>query len=80
MTLERHDDRLLHLQTRMDAIIGSVLDREKAAGRIGTHVVAGDVLLAISMLASMLVRTDAAERRAVATRAWALFHSAFAPH
>lgn len=80
MTLERHDDRLLHLQTRMDAIIGSVLEREKAAGRIGTHVVAGDVLLAISMLASMLVRTDATERRAVAARAWSLFHAAFAPH
>lgn len=38
-----------------------------------------DVLLAVSMLAGILSRTPAGERRATAKRAWGLFHAAFAP-
>ena len=44
----------------------TVLAREHAAGRIGDHVETEDVLLAITMLADVLARTDVEERRAVA--------------
>ncbi|BDZ64689.1 TetR/AcrR family transcriptional regulator [Agromyces mangrovi Wang et al. 2018] len=76
---QRHDERVAELGDRLHAVVATALDREHDAGRIGAHVTVDDVELAISMLAQVLPGTDAAERRAIATRAWALFHAAFAP-
>jgi hypothetical protein len=75
----QHDDRVTHLRDRLARVAETVLAREHAAGRIGEHVETQDVLLAVTMLADLLARTDAAERRPVARRAWAIFHAAFAP-
>jgi AcrR family transcriptional regulator len=75
----QHDDRVTHLGDRLARIAGTVLAREHAAGRIGEHVETQDVLLAVTMLADLLARTDASERRPVARRAWGIFHAAFAP-
>ena len=75
----RHDDRVTHLNTRLGRIAETVLARERAAGRIGSQVEREDVLLAITMLADLLARTDASERRALSRRAWSIFHAAFAP-
>jgi len=75
----RHDEHVEHLSTRLGRIAETVLAREHAAGRIGDHVQTEDVLLAVTMLADVLARTDAADRRAVASRAWSLLHSAFMP-
>ena len=77
--LNRRDERVTHLSDRLARIAETVLARERAAGRIGGHVETADVLLAITMLADLLARTDAAERPALARRAWSLFHAAFAP-
>lgn len=76
----RRDERVAHLSDRLGAIVATVRARELAAGRIGEHVETADVLLAVTMLADLLARTDADDRPAVAQRAWALFHAAFAPH
>lgn len=76
----QHDERVTHLGARLARIVGGVLERERAAGRIGDHVEVADVLLAVTMLADVVARTDAAERQRVAQRAWSLFHAAFAPH
>lgn len=73
------DPRVERLGRRVQALTGVALERERAAGRIGDHVEPDDVLLAISMLAGVLGRTDVADRPATARRAWALFHAAFAP-
>ena len=75
----RHDEHVVHLSTRLARVAETVLAREHAAGRIGDHVETEDVLLAITMLADVLARTDVDERPAVARRAWAIFHAAFAP-
>ena len=75
----RHDEHVVHLSTRLARVAETVLAREHAAGRIGDHVETEDVLLAITMLADVLARTDVDGRRAVARRAWSLFHAAFAP-
>ena len=75
----RHDGRVAHLEERLGRIAETVLWREHVAGRIGDHVETADVLLAVTMLAEVLARTDASERRSVARRAWSLFHAAFAP-
>jgi AcrR family transcriptional regulator len=77
--LNRQDHRVTHLGDRLGRIAENMLARERAAGRIGDHVETQDVLLAVTMLADLLARTDAAERRSVARRAWSLFHAAFAP-
>ena len=75
----QRDDRVAHIGVRLGALVETVLARERAAGRIGQHVETDDVLLAITMLAEVLARSDAAERSALARRAWSLFHAAFAP-
>jgi AcrR family transcriptional regulator len=74
VTADRHDPRAVHLAERLDAIVARLLEREQAAGRIGEHVSAADVILAVSMVAGVLARSEA-----VARRAWGLFHAAFNP-
>ena len=74
------DERVLPLGDRIRQVAEVVVERERAAGRIGAEVATDDVLLAISMLSGLLSRTDAAERPAVAKRAWSLFHAAFSAH
>ena len=74
-----HDERVVHLGERLHTMVARELDREQDAGRLGSHVAVDDVLLAVSMLAGVLARTDADERRATGRRAVALFARAFAP-
>jgi AcrR family transcriptional regulator len=74
-----HDPHTAHLAERLDAVVSRLLTREQAAGRLGEHVTPPDVILAVSMLAGVLARSDPADRPDVARRAWALFHAAFAP-
>ena len=75
----RHDENVTHLSDRLAGIVEGVLVREQAAGRLGNHVESADVLLAITMLADVISRADAAERPDVARRAWSLMHHAFLP-
>ena len=79
ISLNRDDQRAARLADRLSSILHRLLDREKEAGRIGSHVMTADVLLAVSMLAGELARSPEGERAEVARRAWSLFHSAFAP-
>lgn len=79
VTAEPHDPRAVHLVDRLNDVVAQLLAREQAAGRIGEQVATADVLLAVSMLAGVLARTEAADRPEVARRAWGLFHAAFAP-
>jgi len=74
-----HDPRAVHLNERFHAVVDRLLAREQAAGRIGEHVSSADVILAVSMLAGVLARSDAADRPEVGRRAWGLFHAAFTP-
>lgn len=80
ISANRGDPRAARLADRLTGILERLLDREKKAGRIGSHVATEDVLLAVSMLAGELARSVEGERADVARRAWTLFHSAFAPH
>lgn len=75
----QHEERVAHLTTRLAGVVGTVVARERAAGRLGDHVTDDDVLLAITMLTDLLSRADAAERRPLADRAWAIFRRSFAP-
>ncbi|PPF61884.1 TetR/AcrR family transcriptional regulator [Clavibacter michiganensis] len=77
ITADLDDPRVQHLDTRIEGVVEVVVQRERAAGRIGSNVETDDVLLAISMLAGVVARTPADRRDAVARRAWSLFHVAF---
>ncbi|MGP3533952.1 TetR family transcriptional regulator [Microbacterium sp. RD1] len=78
-TSHRADPAVVHLGERFAALVAALVARERAAGRIGPHVETADVQLAIGMLATELARADLADRAAVAARARAIFHRAFAP-
>ena len=77
ITADLDDPRVQHLETRIEGVVGIIVQRERVAGRIGEGVETADVLLAISMLAGVVARTPADRRDAVARRAWSLFHIAF---
>ena len=80
ITADLHDPRVLPLGERFHGLVSRLVARERAAGRIGGHVETEDVTMATGMLATELARTDPELRTAVAARARALFHAAFAPH
>ncbi|MET0726037.1 MAG: TetR/AcrR family transcriptional regulator [Leifsonia sp.] len=76
-TSERHDPRAEALGVRVQGVIDAMLTRDKAAGRIDSHIETADVMVAVSMLAFLLSRTDADERPDAAARARAIFRAAF---
>ncbi|QAY72538.1 TetR/AcrR family transcriptional regulator [Agromyces protaetiae] len=75
----RRDERVEHIGARLRTVIVELLERDRAAGRIGGHVGAADVELAVTMLADVVARSDPAERQIVARRARNIFRAAFAP-
>lgn len=79
ITSDVHDPRVAPLGERFGSLVRRLVARERAAGRIGDHVEPEDVAMAVGMLATELARADADERPAVARRARAIFHAAFAP-
>lgn len=79
ITADLHDPRVAELGARFYALVAEIVARDRAAGRIGDHIETEDVTMATGMLATELARADPAQRPAVAARARALFHAAFAP-
>ncbi|MET0296457.1 MAG: helix-turn-helix domain-containing protein [Microbacterium sp.] len=79
ITADLHDPRVAPLGARFRAVVERLVDREHAAGHLGDHIDALDVMMATGMLATELARTDPADRPAAAARARALFRAAFAP-
>ncbi len=73
------DPRAEHLGTRITTVVDAILLRDKAAGRIGTHVTSADVMLAFAMQAFLLARTEADARPSVAAHARSIFRASFAP-
>lgn len=79
ITADLHDPRVFPLGERFEAVVTRLVDRERAAGHIGAHIDTADVTMAVGMLATEIARADPPARPAVADRARALFHAAFAP-
>lgn len=78
LVAERDDPRVEHIGARFRDVAESVTRNERRAGRIPATVTTDDVILAVEMLAGLLSRTPAVERRAAADRGRALLRSAFA--
>ncbi|WP_349426234.1 helix-turn-helix domain-containing protein [Microbacterium sp. LWS13-1.2] len=79
ITADLTDTRVAVLGARFRALVERLVARDRAAGRIGSHIETDDVTLATGMLATELARSDTAQRPDVARRARALFAAAFAP-
>jgi AcrR family transcriptional regulator len=79
ISANRHDTHVRGLGERFRAVVARLVDRERAAGRIGAHIEVADVMLATGMLAGELARLDPEERSDAARRGRALLHRAFAP-
>ncbi|NYE19715.1 TetR family transcriptional regulator [Microbacterium immunditiarum] len=80
MWRSQHDERVAHVGESLARAARTVLDRDIGRGRVGRHVELDDVLLAVTMLADAITRTDGADARlAVASRVRAILHAAFAP-
>ncbi|MCD1269628.1 TetR family transcriptional regulator [Microbacterium sp. MEC084] len=73
------DARTGELAARFEAVVAVLIERDREAGRIGAHVEAADVGIAVSMIAHELAATPEPDRAAVARRARRLFDAAFAP-
>ena len=79
ITADPHDPRVVPLGERFREVVSRLVEREHAAGRIGDHVEADDVMMATGMLATELARTDPERRAAAAIRARGIFRCAFSP-
>jgi AcrR family transcriptional regulator len=79
ITADLSDPRVAPLGERFGGVVRRLVARERSAGRIGEHVEAEDVAMAVAMLATQLARTEPDDRSAAATRAKRIFHNAFAP-
>ena len=79
ITADLTDPRVAVLGARFQTLVDRVVTRDRASGRVGTHIETEDVTLAAGMLATELARADPAQRPVVARRARALFAAAFAP-
>jgi AcrR family transcriptional regulator len=79
ITADLHDARVVPLGDRFAAVVSRLVGRERAAGRLGDHIEAEDVMMAIGMMATEIARADPPARPDVADRARALFRAAFAP-
>lgn len=78
LVAERADPRVEHIGARFRDVAETVTRSERRAGRIASSVATDDVILAVEMLAGLLSRTPAAERRSAADQARALLRAAFA--
>lgn len=77
LSAEHRDPRADGLGERFDALVVRLVERDRAAGRIGDHVEPVDVELAVSMLAHELASTPEPGRAEAARRALRLFGRAF---
>ncbi|NKY42797.1 TetR/AcrR family transcriptional regulator [Nocardia cerradoensis] len=66
------DGRLVRMSSRVAALLGDHLDAARACGRVRADLTCQDLMLALAMLAALLARAGAQERRGLAARGWSL--------
>ncbi|GAA1739264.1 helix-turn-helix domain-containing protein [Luedemannella helvata] len=73
------EPRLDAINERVRATLAGPLAAARRAGRIRESVGLDDLMLAIGMIAAIVARTPAADRRATADSGWALLNRALRP-
>lgn len=69
---EARPDRMLELRDRVAAVLASRLDGALAAGHVPPGTTTADLMLGVELVAGVLTHRPAAEREALARRAWRL--------
>ncbi|GAA3447585.1 TetR/AcrR family transcriptional regulator [Planomonospora venezuelensis] len=69
------DPRILRVGDRVTELLDGLLAQARQAGRIRADVTAGDLMLAIGMVAGILAKKPAAARRETAGLAWRLLRA-----
>ena len=64
--------RMLELRDRVATVLAVHLEEARAAGQVPPSTTAADLMLGVELVAGALTRRPAAERPAVAARAWRL--------
>lgn len=73
------DLRVVEVRDRVAGLLAGTLAEARRAGRLREDVTADDLVLAVGMLAGLLARLPAAERRTTAERVWALLRHGIEP-
>ncbi|NUT38621.1 MAG: TetR/AcrR family transcriptional regulator [Thermoactinospora sp.] len=69
---ETHDTRIADIRDRVEALLTAPLAQAQEAGRMRADLTPGDLMLAIGMLAGILAKLPAPDRRRTAEQAWHL--------
>lgn len=69
------DPRLVQVRDRVRDLLSAPLAAEQLAGRVRAGLTADDLVLAVGMLAGILSKTPAPDRRETAARAWTLLRA-----
>jgi AcrR family transcriptional regulator len=72
------DPRIADVRDRVAELLRGLLVQAREAGRIRGYVTTDDVLTAVGMIAALLAKIPAAERRETAQRAWLLLFQGMA--
>jgi len=76
VTSTDEDPRLIAIAERVQATIAEALRRARRSGAVPRSVRADDVMLAVTMVATLMAKTPADRRRKRADRAWLLLRRA----
>ncbi|MBY8860921.1 TetR/AcrR family transcriptional regulator [Nocardia sp. CA2R105] len=77
MNSNRGDPRVTLLGDRTRDTIALIVEREQAAGTLGTHLSTDHAMVAVAMLATMIAKSDPQDRADTARRARDIFDAAF---
>ncbi|BDV29460.1 TetR/AcrR family transcriptional regulator [Microbacterium terricola] len=73
--LERDDREVGGMDERFRAIVDVAVQHEQATGRLAAGVTTADVTLSVSLIAALVSRSPADERRDLALRSWRLLQT-----
>ena len=79
ITAGEADARLARVTDRVRAVLADALAEARGAGRVRGSLCTEDVMLAIGMVAAVIAKVPAADRRATADASWALLDRSFRP-
>ncbi|MEQ4719794.1 helix-turn-helix domain-containing protein [Nonomuraea sp. B19D2] len=72
------DPRIAQVRDRVAALLRDLLAEAREAGRVRAYITTEDLVTAMGMIAALLAKIPAAERRETAERAWLLLFSGIA--
>jgi AcrR family transcriptional regulator len=79
VTASVDDERLARMADRLATALSAKLESAQNAALVHENVTSEDLALAVGMIASLMARLPAADRRESADRAWALLQTGLSP-